>query len=104
LLTADKANERRQKQLLLIIDHTTTKSIIGLSDCKPFLSLLPTNASRIACLIEVAKDFTNAQHFMVIQYKSDSFDSEFELAFVTRLQGESKKRTLFEGTPRNFLA
>lgn len=75
------------------VDHTATKSIFGLSDCKTFLSMLPDNTKRIACLREVAEDFTDDQHFMVVQYRSDSHDSEYEIASVARLPGVSKKRT-----------
>jgi hypothetical protein len=87
------------------VDHTATKSIFGLSDCKTFLNMLPSNASRIACLREVAKDFSDDQHFMVIQYVSDLIGSEYELASVAQLPGDRKKRSLGVDKPlRKFLA
>jgi hypothetical protein len=86
------------------VDHTATKSVFGLSDCKTFLNMLPSNASRIACLREVAKDFSDDQHFMVIQYVSDLIDTEYELASVAQLPGDSKKRSLDVDKPsRKFL-
>ena len=87
ILQLIKCGRRRYPQF---VDHPGTHSIFGLSDCKIFLRLLPGNLARVSLLRQVAKDFSESTHFMVIQCKAAEVDRGWELFSVDMLKGEDR--------------
>jgi hypothetical protein len=75
----------------LFIDDPTADTIFGLSTPSTLLRLLPGNASRISLLRHIARDFSDDRYFMVIQCKSGSSNSLWELASVEQFRSKTKR-------------
>ena len=83
ILQLIKCGRRRYPQF---VDNPGTHSVFGLSDCTTFLRLLPSNRARVSLLREVAKDFSDSNHLMVIQCEVGTTQPGFELFSVDKLK------------------
>src|SRR5262249_14216750 len=86
----------------VFVDHPGTSSIFGLSHCRTFLRLLPGNRARVSLLREVAKDFSDRTHLMVIQCKVGVLHSEWDLCSVDRLGELERKPDQKPGSRRHI--
>ena len=81
-----------QRRCPRFVDDPKSDSILGLSNPKTFLRLLPNNVARVELLRNVARDFSDSRYFMVIQCKTDFNHLSWELSSVDKLRSVHKRR------------
>ncbi|KAL1603892.1 hypothetical protein SLS60_005484 [Paraconiothyrium brasiliense] len=69
----------------LFLDDSSANQILGFSSPRTILHLLSGEAERVQLLRQIAKDFGDQRNLMIIQYRSDTMRSTYELASVEKL-------------------
>ena len=81
----------RRRRYPLFVDDPAADTIFGLSAPKTLLRLLPGNATRVALLRQIARDFSDHHTLMVIQCNTGNVNSQWDLTSVGQFPSRSKR-------------